>query len=415
VSGVAGLVDPLTGGAASFRLPTDARWTGAGDGAHSSVMSPAPEFTGEHPGDRLPPRPRAGERRFVAAVLAVYWVGLQTTYFAFQMVRGGPPPGGTAPSPLVRYLTYMTTPSELAICLGGAVICYAIYEVLRRTSALRLPAKLLASLALTILGAIAFSAVVMVISLVAGMALDPFWRNFVLNAFVWFSPMGLWTAAALAITYNAEIVAREQRLAALREQAQAAQIRALHFQLNPHFLYNTLNAISALILDGRGADADRMVLGLSAFLRETLHRDPLGNIALADEIALQRLYLDIEATRFEDGLDIAIALPEALVDARVPSLILQPLVENALRHGVPEPPERMRLSVHAAEADAGRTLVLEVSDNGPGSRADGGGGGIGLRNVRDRIAVQWGEDARLDTSSDAGGFTARVSMPLVRA
>jgi two-component system LytT family sensor kinase len=360
---------------------------------------------------------RFAERRRAAALLLVYWIGLQTTWFTFLTLRGSKETETLGPW-LHRFIAYLFSPFELTVCTLGAAICWAIYEALRAASWLRLGAKLALSVALTAIAAIGFATVVIGVSIAFGYDVTPFWRNYTLECFLWFSPMGLWTAAALAITYNAELLAREQRLSALRGEAHAAQLRALHYQLNPHFLYNTLNSISALILDGRGAKAERMVLGLSAFLRETLHRDPLRQLPLGQEIALQRLYLDIEATRFADGLDVTIALPEVLADALVPGLILQPLVENALRHGVPEPPERMQLCLIVAVAAEDGMLAIEVSDNGPGSRLGGVArepGGIGLRNVRERIALHCGPAARLELTDDARGFTARIVLPLVRA
>src|SRR4051812_18107120 len=151
-------------------------------------------------------------------------------------------------------------------------------------------------------------------------------------ALVWLGYFLAWTGTHLALTYHWESQEHQRRAALLAELAGEAQRAALRYQLNPHFLFNTLNSVAALIGEGRGAEAEAMLVNLAAFVRATLTSEPSGMIPLGEEIGLQRLYLAIEQVRFEERLKVEIALPDALGEARVPALILQPLVENAIRH-----------------------------------------------------------------------------------
>jgi hypothetical protein len=227
----------------------------------------------------------------------------------------------------------------------------------------------------------------------------------------WSGPFGVWAVGNLALLHDVEARRRERRLVEAQAQAHEAQVRALRYQVNPHFLYNTLNSIAALILDRRNDTAEAMVIRLSDFFRSSLSQDPLADTTLIREIELQRLYLDIEEVRFADQLQVEVRLPRELEDALAPSLILQPLVENALKHGLRGPGQPMRLTI-TARADADR-LTLEVADDGRGGDAPGGGGtGVGLKNIERRLAARFQDQARLATESTPDGFRARVTLPL---
>ena len=308
-------------------------------------------------------------------------------------------------------------PVDACIVLLGAAHCLVIRAVLERV--VRRPfwvqAAIAAMLALSL--AMPFEWVMRgFLSLVfPSMVNDPkppvILRALVASTVVWGAPLGIWAVGVLAVTHEGEARRREWRLIEAQARAHEAQVRALRYQVNPHFLYNTLNAIAALILDRRNDQAEEMVIRLSDFFRSSLAQDPLADATLGDEIALQRLYLEIEQVRFADQLAVEVHLPRELEDVLVPSLILQPLVENALKHGLRGPGELMRLTI-AAHADAGR-LTLEVADDGRGSTAQGGGTGIGLKNVQRRLAARFQQNARLVTDAGADGFRARITLPLV--
>ncbi len=230
----------------------------------------------------------------------------------------------------------------------------------------------------------------------------------------------MWFYAALsvvilALTYVADLADNEERIASLQARANAFQLRALRYQLNPHFLFNTLNSIASLIARRKNPEAEAMVVSLSDFLRSTLKIDPDVEITLGEEIALQSLYLDIERFRFPHRLRVTIDVPDDLRDACVPNLILQPLIENAVKHGVAQSSKEVHLEIRASPHE-GR-LDIEVRDDGgdaPAPRV--GGANVGLVNVADRLRVHFGDAAGLAAEQrPEGGFSARISMPLRHA
>jgi len=246
--------------------------------------------------------------------------------------------------------------------------------------------------------------------------------TFVGSHFTWaeFVPTilgNLWTymsisVIVLALMYGRDLRERENRIATLRAVAQAAQLRALRFQLNPHFLFNALNSIASLIFRNRNAEAEAMTECLSDFLRSTMRMDPEGEIALGEEIALQSLYLEIEKARFPDRLIVELDVPESLRGAAVPNLISQPLVENAVKYAVARSPTPVTLRI-AARDEAG-SLVLSVSDDGGDAPpAKDGSTHIGLSNVAERLRLYFGDSASLTAGPlPSGGYEAVIRLPL---
>jgi two-component system, LytTR family, sensor kinase len=225
-----------------------------------------------------------------------------------------------------------------------------------------------------------------------------------------------WAAVYLAMGFSGDVRIAERRAAEFARAAQTAELRALRYQVNPHFLFNTLNSLSALVMRGRRDEAEAMIMNLSTFYRTSLSGEPSEDVPLADEIALQRLYLDIEIVRFPERLRVEIDVPEAAENAAVPGLILQPLVENAVKHGVSRTASPVTIAISARQ-EAGM-LVVEVSNSAAGKVGDGKneGHGIGLANVRDRLAARFGGEARLEAGPDAaGGWRAVIALPRVRA
>ena len=221
-----------------------------------------------------------------------------------------------------------------------------------------------------------------------------------------------WAALYFAMVNAEQARAAERRAGEYRRAAKASELRSLRYQVNPHFLFNTLNSLSALVMTGKDAAAEKMIQTLSAFYRRSLAEDPTGDIALEAEVALQRSYLEIEAVRFPERLRTRFDLPEALETACVPGLILQPLVENSVRYAVASTARPVTVAI-AAREEAGQ-LVLEVSDDGPaGPDAGEHGFGIGLANVRDRLAARYGDAASLVSGPvDAGGWRSVIRLPL---
>src|SRR6185295_3078136 len=225
-----------------------------------------------------------------------------------------------------------------------------------------------------------------------------------------------WSALYFGIKYYES--SQRQREAALRAStlAQEAQLKMLRYQLNPHFLFNTLNAISTLILDNQNRTANTAVARLSEFLRYTLDQDPMKRVTLRQEIEALDLYMNTERLRFGNRLRLEYAVEEAALDAMVPSLLLQPLIENAVKYAVS--PREEGGSIRIEGRTRGSMLEVTVIDDGPGLR-DGTalieGRGVGLRNTRERRAVLYGEHHRFAVLNSHPGMRIEIGFPLEKA
>jgi len=204
---------------------------------------------------------------------------------------------------------------------------------------------------------------------------------------------------------------QDRKLIDARSAAQQAQLAALRYQLNPHFLFNTLNSISALIVTKRNADAEQMTDKLSSFLRASLATDPAALTPLEEELSLIEEYLDIEAVRFGERLDVTIECTAEAGEALVPGFLVQPLVENAIKHGVAPSRDPVRITVTAAIGEG--NLCITVSNDSPEHEQETSFGrkGVGLLNVRQRLEAVYGRAASLTTGRDAHGYTATICIP----
>ena len=239
-------------------------------------------------------------------------------------------------------------------------------------------------------------------------------------AVIWLFFFAAWSAFYLAMKSQAEALGARRRAAEAESAAQAAQVRALRYQVNPHFLFNTLNSLSSLVMSKRPEEAEEMILKLSNFFRTSLSLDPSADVSLAEELALQRLYLDIEQVRFPKRLKVEIDVPEDLRDARVPGLILQPVVENAIKYGVSGAREPILLTISAREAGPGR-FIIEVTNSKGGAQGRkrssqaSPGTGVGLVNVCQRLAARFGASANCEFGPLAdGGYRVSLTLPLDR-
>ncbi|HEX2205971.1 MAG TPA: histidine kinase [Longimicrobium sp.] len=236
-----------------------------------------------------------------------------------------------------------------------------------------------------------------------------YFRNVFYIDLQWYGAM---VAVAHLVDYHRRWREREVQTAQLGARLSDARLEALKMQIQPHFLFNTLHSISELVHEDPAA-ADRMITRLGDLLRRTVDHAGAHEVTLAQEMEFLEAYLDIQQTRFQDTLTVRLHVPEALMDARVPNLILQPLVENAIRHGTAPRGGAGRIEV-TAERD-GETLRLEVRDNGAGlppvapPRAREG---VGVRNTRQRLAQLYGAGHRFELANAArGGAVATVVIP----
>ncbi|CAN5286409.1 hypothetical protein BH10PSE12_BH10PSE12_10480 [soil metagenome] len=230
--------------------------------------------------------------------------------------------------------------------------------------------------------------------------------------------LAAWAALFLALTYAAEMRHIERRAARLEQAAQQSELRSLRYQVNPHFLFNTLNSLSSLVMKGCRDEAEQMIMSLSNFYRTSLTGDPLEDVPLTEEVHLQQLYLDIEGVRFPERLRTRIDIPDALMSCCVPGLILQPLVENAIKYGVSRSTRPVTLTIRAWE-EADMLHVSVGNDGDPVSDADADGphhgNGIGLANVRDRLAARFGDQGQLSAGPrEGGGYLVTLVLPIVR-
>ena len=202
----------------------------------------------------------------------------------------------------------------------------------------------------------------------------------------------------------------EVEAAQLETQLAQAQLDALKMQLHPHFLFNTLNSISVLMRDDATA-ANRMLIRLSELLRVALKSEGRQEIPLRQELEFLRGYLEIEQTRFQDRLMVDFDIEKETLDAQVPNLILQPLVENAIRHGIAPRAEAGLIQVQARRENS--FVELCVSDDGAGlNESEMQGNGIGLSNTRKRLEKLYGEQYGFEISSPAGGgLQVRLKIP----
>lgn len=232
-----------------------------------------------------------------------------------------------------------------------------------------------------------------------------------ISNFAWWS-LVYWTIliSCYAIDYYSRYQEAAIRESRLETELARAELQALKMQLHPHFLFNTLNSISALMHD-EPALADRMIARLGEFLRITLSNSGLQETSLGEELRFLECYLDIERIRFQDRLRTKIEVDPRVAEARVPNLLLQPIVENAIRHGIAPSRTGGEISINAARSD-GR-LAIEVRDNGQGLRPGGDpSSGLGLANTRARLRHIYGEEQKLELSEPpGGGLLVRIEIP----
>jgi hypothetical protein len=241
--------------------------------------------------------------------------------------------------------------------------------------------------------------------------------------------LGAWSALYYAINFFLQIEEQNDQLIQLENQATSAQLAMLRYQLNPHFLFNTLNSISTLVLLKQTEPANAMLSRLSSFLRYTLINEPSARVTVAQEVETLKLYLDIERMRFEERLRTTFAIDPASRNALLPSLLLQPLVENAIKYavGAQESGAEIRIEVQLV----GPMLRINVSDTGPGLKSDTAdrrlsgitydGGepvstGVGLTNIRERLEQAYGDKHLFETHEPSeGGFVVIIEIPLETA
>jgi len=325
--------------------------------------------------------------------------------------------------------TYAVAASVLVIAVVGCGLSFVVYRAMTalrdRPAAARygaLVALALAFGALTSLADLTLGGALraMIEPSAASLAADRLMFRGVSNLFGLSWMFALVGAFYLMLQANRALIEHERQLADARTaaaeaegQATAARLAALRYQLNPHFLFNTLNAVSSAVITRRNDEAESMLEKLAEFLRVTLAADPEGLIPLEDELATIQAYLEIESVRFRDRLGVDFSCPDELRGAVVPSFILQPLIENAIKHGVSR--SSAVVTVRLEVARDGEDLVVLVEDDAERLGEPARGAGVGLKNIRQRLEVLYGPRGVLQTTGRERGFLAMVRMPLIQS
>ncbi|MEW6982974.1 sensor histidine kinase [Colwelliaceae bacterium 6471] len=223
-----------------------------------------------------------------------------------------------------------------------------------------------------------------------------------------------WSALYFGIKYYQMLQKEKQNVLRANTVAHQAQLKMLRYQLNPHFLFNTLNAISTLILIKENKIANNMVTKLSEFLRYSLDKDPMKRVTLASEMQALQLYLDIEKVRFEERLQVDFNISDDCQLALVPSMILQPIAENAIKYAIAVQEQGGTIAVSVNKF--GNDLLIEVADNGPGAEIKNGNlfreNGVGLANSRERLQALYGENYSLVVANNTPtGVKVNIRIP----
>ena len=368
-------------------------------------MSSLPPSTAE------PVSAPSGNRRLLWAVMLGAWTlvaVIDTTQLGFYLRDHEPHLGWTAAverAVPVWALWALLTPVVFAAAARFPLDRGGLRRVV--------PVHLAAALAVVSVWALAATAVAMTLGWPAvegdgwGTMLQRYMaRRLHVNLLVYAALVGAYSA----LEYRRRLHEREAAAAELRTRLAEAQLQSLRTQLQPHFLFNTLNAVSVLALKGETQSVVRMVSRLSDLLRLTLDGAPGQEVPLRQELAVLERYVDIERVRFPDRLEVRVDAAPDTHDALVPSLLLQPLVENAIRHGIAQTVGAGRVHVRA-ERRGGR-LWMEVRDTGPGFPPGARREGIGLANVRARLACLYDDEGRFTLeNAPEGGAVVTVEVP----
>ncbi len=332
------------------------------------------------------------------------WFGFLIVHFLSGMAHG-------------KHLSYLSV--SISSAIGGALITYPLHLLYRRIYVLPIAQRALIALP-------AFLFVCLAMSAIYALSIEQYcpeeckpatFLGYI--AYTGFTAYVIlsWSALWFGIRNSRALAEARERTVAAQSQANLAQLKMLRYQLNPHFLFNTLNAISTLVLDQQNTVAGRMLGALSRFLRYTLDQEPEQKVPLKREMEVLDLYLTIEKMRFDERLRLDLTVDEAAQTALVPSLILQPLIENAIKYAVAKSETGCTITLRAYAN--GEWLELVLCDDGPGSPVFAPGApelnGVGLRNTRERLATLYGARQRLSVENrPEGGVRVRMTLPLER-
>jgi two-component system, LytTR family, sensor kinase len=324
---------------------------------------------------------------------------------------------------ILRTLSGIANAMEWSYVLHTALLTASGYSITllmaaayRRLIKMRPLVTWVATVSIVIIAAAGFSAIeTWSISTFVQPGIQPQGIRFLGAILLTVSLLVAWSALYYSINFFLLLEEQSDRLLRLESQASNAQLAMLRYQLNPHFLFNTLNSISTLVLLKQTERANAMLSRLSSFLRYTLVNESTGLVTIAQEIETLKLYLEIEKMRFEDRLRPHFHIDPSCTRALLPSLLLQPLIENAIKYAVTPQEEGADISLEV-KRNVDR-VVITVWDTGPGADSQyqtraAQSTGVGLANIRDRLAQAYGDNHRFETQSEiSGGFRVLIDIP----
>ncbi|MES2127467.1 MAG: histidine kinase [Pseudomonadota bacterium] len=353
--------------------------------------------------------------RSVAGALALFWLAFIAMYTARAALLG-------------MNFQFESFVRRSVVAIVGIVLSWLMYRVLERATLSSLRQKIVLTVAMSLpAGCLFAGADVLVFYVIAPINLPvcengiPCLRQEIIAAFSdlfisWTFVFLAWGMLYLSLASAMATRAADLRASAHRDAARLSEIRALRYQINPHFLFNVLNSLMALVGRGEMREAEALITQIGRFMRYSLGADPLADATLGDEIDMQLSYLELERRRFPHRMTVQVDVSDAAAAALVPSLLLQPLVENAIKHGLGRSSEPVTIRIRASDMPEGRLQII-VEDDARALEGDAAasGLGIGLKNVAERLALHFDGSA----SCVAGpitpcGFRVALSLPLVR-
>ena len=336
-----------------------------------------------------------------------FWVLQSTGWIGFFFLR--------TISGLANSLGAMFVVHTLLLTATGYSLTLLMASLYRRLIVMRALWTVAISLATVVIAAAAFSFIeTWSLATFINPEFKPAGMQFFGAIILDFSILAAWSALYYGINYYLLLEEEIDQRVQLESQASTAQLAMLRYQLNPHFLFNTLNSISTLVLLKQTERANAMLSRLSSFLRYTLVNEPTAKVTLVQEVETLKLYLEIEKMRFEDRLRPHFKIDGDTIGARLPSLLLQPLVENAIKYAVT--PAENGADIWITAQREGRAVRIEVADSGPGrggAQIDTQSTGVGLANIQDRLAQAYGPAHGYATrTNERGGFSVIIEIPL---
>ena len=337
----------------------------------------------------------------------LFWVlqtGGWTVFFIAMFIAG-----------LQHWSAGFTAVHKLSLTMFGFLVTLAMRSIYRAANRHRVPQVLIFTVALPLCygaAAVWMACHHLVLGWYTGRnGLFPDYTNAIYYSFLLIA----WSVLYFGVQSWLELQRERERVLRTEAMAHEARLRALRLQLQPHFLFNTLNSISTLVSESRNEEANRMIARLGDFLRLTLAAPDCDQVPLSAEVEFVRKYLEIEQVRFGERLRVDLDIPSATREGLVPGMILQPLVENALRHAVMKREDGGAVLIRAVRKN--RSLCLSVEDNGPGLGSEHRqGNGVGLTNTRERLSEMYGTHSEIRFSrSSMGGLAVSITLPFREA